>query len=72
MSGGRPRREQVPELDAESERILEAYFNSDKSTLEIAAEFGISRRAIYRRINRAQRNRRKAARAEAPRKMESA
>ena len=67
---GRPKREEVAGLNATSDEILAAYFDSNETTQTIADRFGISRRSVYRRIDRALSNRRKAARAEALERME--
>ena len=70
-TSGRPTRSQVPALNAESARVLAAYFDEAKSVHEVAEEFGLSLRQVYRRVDRALKNRRKAARAEALMRMEA-
>ena len=59
--GGRPTKSREVELDAESEQVAVAYFGNDVTTLDIAKQFGLSRRAVYRRVDRALKNRKKTA-----------
>jgi DNA-directed RNA polymerase specialized sigma subunit len=68
---GRPTKAQSIALDAESALVLAAYFDESKTTHEVAAEFGLSLRQVYRRVDRALKNRRVAARAEALVRMEA-
>ena len=70
-TSGRPTRSQVPAVDAESARVLAAYFDESNTTHEVAEEFGLSLRQVYRRVDRALKNRRKAAMAEALARMET-